>query len=96
MQPLAEDTEATCRQPTQGEYECFTTAHEHPFLVLVNPPCFSSLDVGNILVQRDAVQRFVIFFYPVVLNCHSLNLFISILHPRKHYDGPVPVMYYCT
>jgi hypothetical protein len=29
-------------------------------------------------------------------NCHSLKLFIFILHPREHYGGLVPVMYYCT
>jgi hypothetical protein len=37
-----------------------------------------------------------VFFYPVVLNCHSLKHFIFILHPREHYDGLEPVMYYCT
>jgi hypothetical protein len=37
-----------------------------------------------------------VFFYPVVSNCHSLKLFIFILHPREHYDGLEPVMYYCT
>jgi hypothetical protein len=95
---LAEDTEATIitasqhKRNTSASPQFTNTLFSFLLILLVFPP----LGVGNILVLRDAFQHLVIFFYPVVLNCRSLNLFIFILHPREHYDGLVPVMYYCT